>query len=132
MQAHGAINGFWIDDVNEIESIYLETGGPIQLGFVPGLEEDTNVHDEWRYFLNELEVKKCYYPERGGVGFTIIPNGLVSGNINIEDADLSQLSDYIKINVAFKDGTVENHLIDILVTRDGQMSAIYRGQPVGV
>ena len=127
-----------VDDPAELESIYLETGGAIQLMFVDTWEGDEDMFDEWRYYMDSEGIMRKYWGTYGGVSINWLPDASelmfddTGELINFEDTgepiDLSRYSDYIKFVVTFKDGTVEEHLIDILIAEDGKTSAIYRGQ----
>lgn len=118
---------------DDMESIYFETGGAIQLCYLPDMEEDEDYEDEWRYHLDEAEIKQYYHAYDGGFVFTWLVDGREVSEMNKKPVfDPSAFSDYIKVVVTFKDGTVETHQIDIVITEDGQTSAIYRGQPATV
>lgn len=118
-----------VDDLFSIESIYLETGGAIQLCYVNALEEDEDLYDEWRYFVDGTDLSGCYF-SNGGIAISWMPDGFDLSALDEDPPiDLSKFSDTITVVATFKDGVVEKHQIDIVITEDGQTSAIYRGQP---
>ncbi len=123
-----------MEGYEDIESICFETGGAIQLCHLPAKEDDEGNKIEGQYWLEGRELKSYfyYYPVRGYT-FTWMPNWEVFHEMATESAvDLTRFSDSIKVVLTFKDGTVETHQIDIVVTQDGKTSAIYRSKPVGM
>ena len=115
-----------IEDPEQVESIHVSLAGDGQLFNIPAAP-DWEDHMPYEYSLSDEEIERYYYIPHGGIQMGWTLDTRLYYQIT-PDTPLSSFSDTITVTVAFKDGVVETHAIDIIIDDSGEIYTVYRGE----
>ena len=120
-----------MDDPTQIESIYATVQGAVQLQHIPfahpGFLEDPTLPWPTEYLLDHDSIQKQYWPPNGGVSISFHVSNDAEKELDQGTVSLGELRDTITFTVTYCDGTMENHVIDMIFNESGQVYALYRG-----
>ena len=120
-----------MDDPTQIESIYATVQGAVQLQHIPfahpGFLEDPTLPWPTEYLLDHDSIQKQYWAPNGGVSISFHVSNDAEMKLDQGTVTIGELRDTITFTVTYCDGTVENHVIDMIFNESGQVYALYRG-----
>ena len=121
-----------VEDPTELESIHASVEGVLQLCYLPPYNTEYYGQITREYLLERPQLLACYYEPYGGFQIGWVFSSELFLSYDEDPVSLSNFRDTITITVTFRDGTVEEHAIDILFDDDGQVYALYRNEAATV
>lgn len=118
-----------MDNPELVESVYVTVTNVGWMNHIPSLENGENEDSGMKeYYLDSKQLPIYYRKSLKGITMIWGLSPEVSHEIGTNPGiQLSSLKDTITITVTFKDGTAEEHIIDMTIDDRGDVYATYRG-----